>query len=390
MISFEQLYPHQKQFLQENPNCGLLAYETGTGKTDTALHWMLKRPGVQFLIVVPKNIKKKWQLETTHDVVTKEEFKKITDFSKYSGVVVDEADFFASPLFTQGRSQMTEKMYNFTKKLPYILLLTATPYRNNPHSIHSLLTYIKLAPDWKKWRNDMYQLVTRPYNPRPFWEAQKEWRIKAVKYATPLIYTAKMSDIVTVPKQHHTKYSIATSLPTELTSTSLVGEWHEYARRESGREKLEWIKEFIKDKSKVLICCRYKEQMAFYAKNIDRQVYMLSGDTKDFEAVVIAIQNDPDCIVLLQHEVGAGFELPDISWCIFANLPFSHRSYVQCRGRIHRINKLKENWYIYLNGGDCDNGVYRSIIEMEKDYEPPKNIAQKGKLPYQESPDPFE
>ena len=172
-----ELYPHQKKFLADNPDKALLAFETGTGKTLCALEWIKLRSGKVHLIIVPKNIKEKWitdleNLPTSPQilakVITKEEFKK-TDTDEFTSVIVDEADFFSSPLFTKGRSQMAEKLYNMISKqnIQHVLLLTATPYRNQPHSIHTLLSYIGKAPRWKEWQAHTCQLMQLPYLPRP-------------------------------------------------------------------------------------------------------------------------------------------------------------------------------------------------------------------------------
>jgi hypothetical protein len=56
-----ELYQHQKEFLKDNPNKKLLAWETGVGKTLAACEWMKLRPYLPNAIVIcPKNIKQKW------------------------------------------------------------------------------------------------------------------------------------------------------------------------------------------------------------------------------------------------------------------------------------------------------------------------------------------
>lgn len=376
---YKNLYPHQSLFAKDNPNKALLAFDAGTGKTRCAFIFIDKRPGTNFLVIVPKNIKKRWieDLSTNcpHSlctVVTKEEFKKL-DTKPFTGVVADEADFFSSPLFKKGRSQLSEKLYTMIKdqKIHHILLLTATPYRNNPHNIHTLLTYINKAPLWSAWQDNMYHLVYRPYTPRPFYEPVKNWREKAIAYASQRIYSAKMSDIVTVPTQHETDTRIKTVPLAKITADTPVGAWHERARRESGgKEKIDFIEDYVRDKSKVVIVARYKDQIKDYCTVLQKQyqVYTLTGETKDQEKVIHLAENDPECILIIQADIGAGFEIPSFSYMVFANLSFSHRSYVQMKGRINRINRLKENYYLHLIGGKCDESVYKNIIEMEQDF----------------------
>lgn len=376
-----QLYPHQKKFLDENPDKALLAFETGTGKSLCALEWMKKRPDEYHLLICPKNIKQKWLDDCREHkinplkllILTKEEFKK-GGYTAITSVIVDEADFFASPLFTKGRSQMAEQMYTLIDKsmIKHVLLLTATPYRNQPHSIHTLLSYIGLAPRWKEWQAKTYELKVLPYLPRPAWMPQKHWRKYAIAYATPRIYTAKMSDLFTVPEQHETQFTIPTEKldPMDRVADTPVGEWHECAKRETDVEKLQFIKEYIRGKSKVIISCRYKDSLKMFAKELGKtyQVYVVTGEVKDQEAVIREAEADPECILLVQADIGAGWEAPSFSYMIFANLSFSYRSYVQMKGRILRANKLKENWYTHLVGGDCDKDVYKRIVEMREDF----------------------
>lgn len=378
-----KLYNHQQKFVDQNPNMALLSWEVGCGKSLAAMEWMKKRPGHYTVLVCPKNIKKKWieDLERNNIdplrviVLTKEEFKKQANFiTSPRAIIVDEADFFSAPLFTKGRSQMVESLYNFIRinKIENILLLTATPFRNSPHNIHTLLTYLQQAPDWKSWRDKHYQLVSRPYLIGMAYEPKKGWRAKAVEYAVPKIHVARMADIVDVPVQTHNMVRIQTEelTPEQAVADTIIKEWHLRARRESGPEKLDWIKEYIQDKSKVVLVSRYKETIETYEKELSktRKCYVLTGDSKDQEEIIKEAEADPECILFIQAGIGAGFEIPSFSFMVFINMSFAHRDYIQMQGRILRINRLKSNTYTYLIGGPRDKNVYKAIIEMESDF----------------------
>lgn len=371
-----QLYKHQEFFLKENPNHALLAFDTGTGKTLTALLWAEKRPNYNHLIVVPKNIKGKWIRDVeehgkiTATIVTKEEFKTISkkNLQIHSSIIIDESDFFGSTLFTKGRSQLAEHLYNFIKEVnPDVLLMTATPFRNAPHTIHTLLTYIHQAPKWAVWQNMCYKLMQLPYLPHPAWLPTKNWRKEALEYAIPRMYVAKIEDIADVPTQYEEKYEIETTPLLNPISDTQVGIWHEEARAENGKEKLDWIKDYIRGKSKVIIVCRYKKQIADYAKELEkiREVFILTGEVNNQDEVIENAKQSFECVFLIQASMGAGFELPEFSYVIFASLSFSHRDYVQMKGRVLRINRLKSNWYTYLIGGVKDKAVYDRIMLAE-------------------------
>lgn len=384
------LYDHQEKFLNENPNKALLAWDTGTGKTLASVLWAGKRQGTFFIVVVPKNIYKKWQDDIKGNdhffVITKESYKKLSleelvrQWSNV-GIIVDEADYFGAPLFKKGRSDLAEKLYNDIRNyhIQHVLLMTATPFRNQPHTIHSLFSYLDMAPTWKDWQNKHYSLVRRPYNPRPFYEPKKYWRISALAFAKQHMYTAKISDISVVPTQHDERFDIKTEVPVNVHEDNAVKEWHVYARAENGKEKLAWIKDYIKGKSKVVIVCRYKEQIADYAKELakETEVFILTGDVKDQGAVIEEAKKSFECVFLIQASIGAGFQLAEspqkckeneyynFSHMIFASMSFSHRDYVQMKGRILRGDALQENWYIHILGGSKDKDVYSVVMKGE-------------------------
>jgi superfamily II DNA or RNA helicase len=375
-----ELYPHQKKFLDDSPDNALLAWDVGTGKTLAAILWLKKKNKVINLVIVPKNIKAKWERDMADypllpcEIVTKEEFKKRPIEKPVDCIVFDEADYAGSALFTKGRSILSEHLYKTIKAhMPYVLLMTATPFRNSPHTIHTLLSYIRQAPVWKEWQNKTYDLVKLPFMPRMGWMPKKKWREYAVAYARPRMYVVKISDVATVPTQHEQVINVPTSRPIGITADNDAALWHAYARAESGKEKIAWIKEYIQGKSKVVIVCRYKSQIADYEKELahDREVYVLTGDTKDPDAVIRAARDSFEGIFIIQADLGAGFELPEYSHMIFASCSFSHRSLVQMKGRMLRINAMHENWYTVLIGGRCDKSVWNRL-ELGQDFDIPK------------------
>lgn len=361
-----QLYPHQKKFLSENPDRALLCWECGTGKTLAAVEWMKLRPSVSFVVVCPKQIVQQWKdvVPGNAVVVTKEQYKKYK--IPYSGVVVDEADHgFGSPLFTKGRSAMATTLYTWIRAhdTAPVLLLTATPIRNAPHTSHTLLSYIQKSKKWNEYRNVQYSLVTRPYNPRPFFEPKKGWQKISATLVSRNASVATMSDIVTVPEQHEERIVVH--------ETPVVSEsWHDEARAESGDNKIAWIQEYARDKRKVIIVSRYLSTIEAYAKVLakEREVFVLTGSTKNQEATIKAARESFECYLICQSSLSSGFELPEFDFMVFVSLSFSVRDLVQMKGRINRINRLKSNYYTYLMGGTLDEKVYQRVVVDLQDF----------------------
>src|SRR3990167_3927394 len=113
------LLSHQIKYAKGYPDKGLLVHEGGTGKTICAAVWLRDNRDADALVVCPKRVVKKWKetltvWDTKATVLSKEAFKK-APLREWSARVIDEADEFASPLFTKGRSQLSEKMYEQIK-----------------------------------------------------------------------------------------------------------------------------------------------------------------------------------------------------------------------------------------------------------------------------------
>ena len=199
------LYPHQCRFLADNPQHALLVWSTGCGKTLAATEWMTLRPHINFLVVCPKQVLKMWKevVPPNARVLTKEQFKK-DKLLEDTGIVVDEADHgFGSALFTKGRSAMATTLYNWIRAhdTAPVLLLSATVIRNAPHTSHTLLTYIQRAESWKDYRAKQYELISRPYQPRPFYSPVPKWQKYSAKIIRENASVVDLSDIVDVPEQ---------------------------------------------------------------------------------------------------------------------------------------------------------------------------------------------
>src|SRR5437870_4781534 len=162
--------PHQQRLYDENPKKALLNHEMRTGKSLIGAEWITRRSGIR-LIICPKQLKKDWEAFNTGAIVmSKEEFKK--EYSQMlfpaelqpTATLVDEAHYFAAPLFNKNRSQMAEALYKLVKRYPDmdVLLLTATPVRNDAWSLHTLLCYIGVYYDWKVWREEFFELKKMP------------------------------------------------------------------------------------------------------------------------------------------------------------------------------------------------------------------------------------
>jgi len=379
------LYKHQQEFLDKNPDKAILAWEAGIGKTRASIEWMKLRPRKMVLIICTKAIKqkwiedlKKWDCKNTTEVITKEEFKKSSIIP--DALIVDEAHNFVSPLFiASSRSQLSTSLYNLIKENPDMprLFLTANPVRSSPANLHTLLTFKGVPIEWKKWQGAFYQLIRRPYLPRPVWDPKEGWQKRMIPIIEKYCEVSLMSDCFDVPVHNHSVIDIPLNEDTKKEIKGLVAEawepmklWCAEHRLENGIEKLEWIKEFSKGRRKVVIICKYTEQILAYEKELkkDRETFVLNGQTKDQGQIIKDAQESSECFLIVQAQVSAGYDLDQFSTMIFASASWSWVDHSQCHGRINRAHNLHRNEYIYLVAGEKDKRVLESL-EAKKDFD---------------------
>jgi hypothetical protein len=376
----KKLYLHQQEFINKNPNKALLCFEAGTGKTITAISWLKLRPQLKALIIAPKGVQLMWRTELKEwnckaDVVTTDEIKKI-DLNSYKAVVVDEAQNLCAPLFSKQRSQRATVMYNFVKKNPdaHILLTTATPIRSHPENLHTLACYLGIYWDIKKFREKFCHLTDKfgIFHLEP----NKTWRKDIRPYLESISEIVNMRDCIDVPVHEHSVVNIKwTKKQEEQLKQEYMEpakEWHTRHRLEQGEEKFKELQKILDGHRKVVVVCYYLEQIEDYKNRIgqDREVFVLTGSTKDQGQVFKETNEADDAILLIQAGLGAGVDLDKFSIMVFASMSFAFVHLVQMQARINRIHNLHKNQYIYLLGGRCDRDVKKQL-DLGMDFHPP-------------------
>jgi len=369
-----KLLPHQVKYGKGYSDKAFLVHEGGTGKTVCASVWLRDGRDSDALVVCPKRVVKKWQEAlrawgTKATVLSKEQFKKEPK-KNWSALVLDEADEFASPLFTKQRSQLSTVAYELIREYPDmpVILLTATPIRSNPWNLHTLLCFLGLYVDWKKWRERYFDLKyphDLPYLVRPSWVPKPDWRVMIqddLKVSADIVLLKDCVD--ELPPVEEVKIEVKTDIPPG------VRDFHELHRLEQVNKPKEIIaigKEF----RKVLVVAFYVEQVEELAKalNKDRQTFMVHGQVKHQEDVLQAAAESDECYLVVQASLGVGFDGDSFSCVVFASRSFSVRDSVQMKYRVRRIHNLHPVKYIDLIGGKCDRRVLANI-EAGRDFVP--------------------
>ena len=386
----KSLFNHQKRFIEKNPDRAMLVHETGTGKSITAICWMKIRPEVKMLVVCPKGIIKKWKRDLKEwgakaDVVSRDAIKK-TDLKNYGGLVLDEAQDFASPLFTKQRSARSSVVYAYIRQHPraMVLLLTATPVRSTPWNIHTLACFLSIYWNRNDFLNEYFYMTDR-YG-RMHYEKVSGWQKKIRPKIEMISDIVLMSDCVDVPRQHHQVLNIKWSqkLQNDFKKQGYMEpskEWYARHRLEQSEDKWKTLEKLMNGYRKVIVVAYYRDQIDDYVAKIgeNRQVFVLTGSVKDQDTVIQDAREADDCVFIIQAQMGAGFDAGEFSVVIFASMSFRYVDYVQMKGRVKRINNLHENTFIHLLGGKNDQAVYNSI-QQNKDFDVHDYLSKSSKM----------
>lgn len=393
MFKEMKLYNHQQELLNKNPARHLIAWGTGCGKTIMTIALANKNCD-SVLVICPKALKANWQRNLAEhckikwEVLTKEEFKKYHDtLPPYEGVIVDEAHAFANL-----KSQLSKALQKYFKKYDttYRWLATATPYLSTPMNIFALAKH--LGYDWNYWHFFVEFFDQIRMGARLIPKVKKGVEGKLARLVKTIGSTAKLEDLIDLPEQvFETEYFDLTPEQEkgikDIQETEFIVRWTKKHTVENGiligdeytetvlypSGKVERIKELIAENKKIVIFCRYNDQLNFLKDIIlkdkslkDTKVFVLNGSVKDKDEVVLKAEMSDRAVVLANSMASEGYQLPSFRVMVFASLSFSYKDFVQAIGRISRIDNPQRNLYITLVvKGGVDEDVFKAIKRKE-------------------------
>ena len=366
-------HPHQQRVIDWNPKKAILAHEMRTGKSLIACNWVDHpcRAGNTYIITIKQNFKEWVLMQTNATVITKETFKKLAPtINNPTAIVVDEASFFASGLFVKGRSQLSEALYKLVKTYPDmdVLLLTATPVRQSAWSLHTLLCYIGVYYDWKKWRSEFFELVKLPFLRFPAWMPKNNWRIKIRPFLEKHCDIVSLKDIVEylpepqtiiIKVEHKEKYK----KPLDEITTWI--DEHKWEQQDKVQEIL------ALGYQKLIVVVKYTYQIDEIAKELakEKEVFILDGRTKKPDDVKKQAQESEECYLIVQSSMGMGWDGWMFGAMVFVSMAHTVVDYIQMTGRPRHLGHLHPVFFYYLIGGRWDKRIYETI-KSGKDFSP--------------------
>lgn len=410
-----ELYDHQKKIINEDPKWTGLFLGTGGCKTRTAEELAVGK----VIVVCPKQQKLDQTWEKNADkfgiplnmtVVSKEEFRRDhKKIGKCDTLIVDEGHHHLGVRPETCRKNgetipKTSQIFDATRwYLKYnrperFYLLTAT-VGSKPMNVWAAAKLLGLNWDFFKFRNTFY--IERKMGYRSIWiprmdEARKEYLAQLVK---KLGYVGRLEDWFDVPEQTFKtvyveltakqKWAIRTLKEEEadplvknakmrtiengvLYKSDLVyvSDREERIVRSAEvfpSEKIEYILERADEFDKILVFAAFTAQVEEIAKKLKeaghKNVYTLTGATKDRKTVIESAEASERAVVIAQASISEGYELPSFPCVIWASLSNKFRDYDQGKGRVLRANALKKNLYVHLIvKGGADERCYKAIM----------------------------
>ena len=338
-----------------------------TGKSLPAAVWSdhPSRDGNAYIITRKANVTDWKEHKTKAKVITKEQFRK-EDIVDPTALVIDEAHFFASPLFLKGRSQLATKLYTLVKRYPecHILLLTATPVKNDAWSLHTLFCYMGLYYDWKEWRTMFFEQRPMPYLPRPRWmpvgQVPTAWVPRGNWRELLQPFLEKHSDTEVLGKEDKDDIIVRVKQLVYKKPEDQIVTWtHEHKHEQVG--KAEQVLALPYRKAIVAAHYTYQIDELKEALGAVRPVFVMDGRTKDPDAVLKAAQEAEEGYLLVQASMGYGWDGWMFEALVFASMAHPCVHHTQMRGRLRSIEHLAPVDNVYLIGGRWDKKIYDTV-----------------------------
>lgn len=394
------LFKHQQQFLDTGKRRTILIWETGTGKTITAIEWAKRAPTMRpsTLVICPKALKVNWERNIKQhsalypfDVYTKEEFKKSwRAIPAYDNIIIDEVHFFANY-----KSQMSRALLNYINhhKIENVLGLSATPYLSSPWNIYSLGLLMAKKWSWIYFNRTFFIKVNMggAYDVPVIRDNAKELLLPLID---ELGETVKLSDCVDVPvdntvieyfKMRSEQKTLIKTLfePHHLTrwtkihqicgGTMKQTEYDDELHISVPSDKFDRVIELAGEIKKPIIVCRYNgevEKIATHITASGKKAFTITGKTKDKQAVLDHVENLDEAALVVNAACSEGWQLPSADTMIFYSYDFSLKNYIQMKGRIQRIDNIKVCTYISLVVSETiDEDVYKAVVVEKGDFQ---------------------
>lgn len=396
------LLPHQEQAIEKisQYNRYGIFLDVGTGKTCISIHLLLQKCTEQdhILIVTTKSLVNNWKEEikmwgASHlhiKVLSKEQFKKLhTSISSCQAFVIDEAHNFAGM-----KSGFYKSALKFLKRTnpKHVYLATATPIMASVWSVWTLST-LTGSPimSYGAFKSRFFYNVNMGGRMIPIQKKNIENQIADILRQFGFVMSKDDAKLNLPGGIHEPIYfklnddqvDKILSLDNDPTTVSPVIYLNKKIQIASGTlkendgtishipaDKLEYVLDLVETERNCVIVARHTAEIEMLHKKIQEkgiQTYVYNGQTsvEDRDKAIKEVNNG-NGILLLQADMGIGFNLTGVSLMVFYSHTYDYIKYYQCLGRIDRIGQTKVCRYLHLITKDSpDNDVYECLKRKE-------------------------
>lgn len=238
-----------------------------------------------------------------------------------------------------------------------------------PYPIKKIVGYNKNVQEIE----DILELVSRRYVPK-FTDAEPE-DIK-ILIEQPKNYKKTVRERAYEQASTDNPMSFANILRTMCTGTVMgLDEFKNRLYYEDNTNKIDWLKEFIKDNENEKLVIFYQfdiegQNLVKMAKELGKSYIVLDGKNKDKTGDIMNKEYD-----LVFGQIKASGESVDglqyqSRICIYFALPYSSLDFVQSKGRINRDGQKQENqllYYYLVSEGTIEDKIYK-LLEQKVEF----------------------
>lgn len=383
------LLPHQQKAIEKFEGYSYLAWETGTGKTLTALKIAENFRNV--LIMCPASVKQVWYQEiekwniklNNFEIVSYDSFRlhypKILKKAFWNLIIFDEAHKLKSI-----RAQITKLVMKvFTKT--YKVMLSGTPFEK-PEDYYSQLRILR--PDhpfnqlsFTQYKNTFFRIDGMFYYIIDFLPGIKDKFIE--RFVLSYVDFIKRADIVELPSLiDDDKYFSSGRYLIEQKDKQIDGDnilqafMYEYRKSALLKDKIDYVIDFITDNPQTVVFSYFIEPLQLIVKKLDRKnVYFLTGqDKRNLEDVL----KEGEKPILATYCISEGINLTKYKNIIFLCLPLAWRIYEQALSRVWRYGQEDK---VYLQRLIDKKGIDTKVWQiLKRKGDVLEELKQKGSL----------
>lgn len=384
------LYKHQQQLLDINPQIWALVWSMGTGKTIGSLA-LANKNCKSILIICPKGLKTSWERAVKNfpfetgksiEIITKETFRRDhKKLDRFECVICDECHHF---LGTKSAMMKSLRWYLNAHKVNYRYFLTGTPYRSSPMDIYVLATLLGYKMDYLAFFNRFFYRIKMGHREVPMVKNGIEEEIAEI--VNGLGNTVKLSDCIDMPPQTFREEYFeltkeqkeAIKMLDDVNPVVRYGRIHQICGGTiKGDEytddvlikssKEERLFEVIEELDKVIVVCRYnleieKLQDIASKRFKDRKIAVINGSINNRQEILDELETHMKYVLFVNGACSEGWQLQSCSHMVFYSYDFSLKNKLQMEARITRIDAPRPTFYLSLICKDTiDQAVYETL-----------------------------